>query len=128
MLKKKIVIKALPNLTGVYDCNDGGTYYIRQVGRVLWWFGEDDNANFSNVYRGIINQTTNTISGTWADVPKGQNTGSGRLTLKGTANGTAVLDRTFETGGFGGSKWTRVSLSSRKIKQKLSRALKRAKK
>ncbi|MBP1961164.1 hypothetical protein [Paenibacillus aceris] len=127
MLKKN-VIKALPNLTGVYDCNDGGTYYLRQVGRILWWFGEDDNAGFTNVYRGIINQTTNTITGTWADVPKGENLGSGRLTLKGTANDTVVLDRTFVTGGFGGSKWTRVSTSSKKVNQKFNTAMKKIKK
>jgi hypothetical protein len=30
------------DLTGIWQNNDGGTYYIRQLGDVIWWFGEND--------------------------------------------------------------------------------------
>jgi len=27
------------DLTGVWHANDGGTYYLRLLGRTVWWFG-----------------------------------------------------------------------------------------
>lgn len=31
---------AQEDLTGVWSCDDGGTYFIRQVGNIVWWYGE----------------------------------------------------------------------------------------
>lgn len=28
-----------PNLSGVWDASDIGTYYMRQMGDALWWLG-----------------------------------------------------------------------------------------
>jgi hypothetical protein len=119
---------ALPNLTGIYDCNDGGTYYLRQVGNTLWWYGENDEVTFSNVYRGVINQSANTIRGVWVDVPNGSTTSTGRLNLLGSTNGTITLTRTFATGGFGGSSWTRVATSAKKVQRKIRQATLRMRK
>src|SRR5436190_12774748 len=60
------------NLTGRWSGNDGGTYYLRQLGNELWWSGQsgDSGQTFSNVYQGTIRGDQ--ISGRWADVPQGR--------------------------------------------------------
>ena len=93
------------DLTGVWGCDDGGAYYIRQLGNTVWWFGEQDPANpgWSNVAKGTISGSKITL--TWADVPKGGAMGSGNLILQITSEDQ--LQAIQKTGGFGGSTWTR---------------------
>lgn len=31
---------AFADLTGKWSCNDGGNYYMRQLGKEVFWFGE----------------------------------------------------------------------------------------
>lgn len=91
------------NLSGVYKCNDGGTYYVRQNGNNLWWYGESgDKVGWTNIFKGTIRG--NDIHGTWIDVPKGNNQGGGLMTLR-ASNGKFIS--TYKTGGFSGSEWTR---------------------
>jgi hypothetical protein len=92
----------LGDLTGTWMGNDGGTYYIRQIGDEIVWFGE--SRLFSNVFFG--RRSGDTVAGDWADVPKGAILQSGTLTF--IVDNPAVLTRTAETGGFGGSRWSRV--------------------
>lgn len=100
---------AQADLTGVWSCDDGGLYYIRQFGDTVWWYGEQSSSNpaFSNVATGTVDG--NTISLDWADVPKGQTTGSGILVLN--VESTDRLTAIQKTGGFGGSVWTRMAIS-----------------
>jgi beta-lactam-binding protein with PASTA domain len=93
-------------LTGKWACNDGGTYYLREDGNALYWYGERAEVNppWANVFEGKI--SGDTIRGSWADVPKGRVGGQGTLQLK-IGDGGKVLERTGVTGGFGGSRWTR---------------------
>jgi hypothetical protein len=65
------------DLTGVWDCDDGGTYYLRQSGDTLWWFGEPsyEPGGWSNVAIGII--SGDTIDLDWSDVPKGSTMNDG---------------------------------------------------
>ena len=91
------------DLTGTWMGNDGGVYYVRQVGNKIVWFGEKGRL-WSNVYVGTLEGEN--IQGNWADVPKGCTSGSGTLTLRRTNHYT--LDRTAATGGFGGTQWHRV--------------------
>ena len=96
---------AFADLTGRWSCNDGGTYYIRQIGRDVYWFGElsPTSPTWSNVAVGQI--IGNQINLRWADVPKGTIMQSGNLILRlETPNRAAA---TYKTGGFGGSVWTR---------------------
>ncbi len=95
--------KPANNLSGVYKCNDGGTYYVRQNGNNLWWYGESgDKVGWTNIFKGTIRG--NDINGTWIDVPKGNNQGGGLMTLR-ASNGKFIS--TYKTGGFSGSEWTR---------------------
>jgi hypothetical protein len=61
----------LEELTGIWTGNDNGTYYIRQIGNIIWWFARDSNgdkeedAYFSNVFKGT--KTSNIIEGDWSD-------------------------------------------------------------
>jgi hypothetical protein len=93
------------DLTGVWNCDDGGKYYVRQLGTTVWWFGEQDpdNPGWSNVMRGTI--SGNMINADWADVPKGGVMQSGNLVLQIASNNQLVAIS--KTGGFGGSTWTR---------------------
>ncbi len=93
------------DLTGSWRCDDGGTYYVRQAGNEIWWYGEsgDGGRSWSNVFYGYIQG--NRIVGKWADVPHGQNQGLGEMTMEIQAINRLKAMR--KTGGFGGSEWTR---------------------
>ena len=94
------------DLTGRWSCNDGGTYYLRQTGSQVHWYGEaaDSQPAWSNVFSGRIHGTR--INGNWVDVPKGRSTGAGdlELVLEKDGNELRILRK---TGGFAGSRWTR---------------------
>jgi hypothetical protein len=95
------------DLTGVWQCDDGGHYYIRQFGPEIFWFGEQSpmHPEWTNVAHGKF-YGEGRIRLSWADVPKGGAISGGILILQ-TENGdsfTAVS----KSGGFGGSNWMRV--------------------
>ena len=93
------------HLTGKWLCNDGGTYFIRQIGSEIWWHGlsRDGGATWSNVFHGQLNGKQ--FSGRWADVPQGRIQGSGEITLQILGHNKFKAIR--KTGGFGGNMWTR---------------------
>jgi hypothetical protein len=93
------------NLTGVWNCDDDGKYYIRQFGSRVWWYGEDDpyTPTWSNIMRGDIR--SNIIRADWTDVPKGSIMQYGILELRIESNDRIVAIS--KTGGFAGSVWTR---------------------
>ncbi len=93
------------DLTGTWQGNDGGTYYIRQVGDQVWWLGEQSptGPTWSNVAFGRIEG--NTLRLEWADVPKGEVMSSGVLRI--VIDSPDALTAAEQTGNFGGSAWTR---------------------
>ena len=76
--------KATADLTDTWTSDEGGggIYYLTQIGSTLWWYGEGDpnSPGWSNVARGTI--SGNTITMTWADVPKGQTRNHGSMKLQ----------------------------------------------
>jgi hypothetical protein len=94
------------DMNGVWRANDGGTYYVRQVGNDVWWVGmsADGGKTWTNVFKGVRNGAT--VTGTWADVPHGKTRSSGILNLHvdGTT-GVLGWSRRDVSGGFGGSRW-----------------------
>ena len=75
-------------LTGVWAGNDTGTYYIRQVGDCVWWFGtEVKDVELGAVnQRGFANVASGRIVGTqldleWVDLPLGDTVNGGGLTF-----------------------------------------------
>jgi hypothetical protein len=98
-------VEAAPDLTGVFSCNDGGTYYVRQVGNIVWWVGvsSDQGASWTNVYKGTISGSA--VFGTWSDVPAGGAQGWGIMNL--VIHSPYSFDSSYKTGGFGGSHWSR---------------------
>jgi hypothetical protein len=95
------------DLTGDWGA-EGANIYIRQVNETIWWYAEDSTEDpaWTSVAYGTIEGDT--VSVTWADVPKGN----------ATIMGTAVLNVTSEdelqlvdqTGGFGGEDWENLKL------------------
>lgn len=121
ILKKKSKPRVLPGnrseqfsgagITGLWTCNDGGNYYVREVGNKVVWYGElvtSRGTQFSNVGFGTKNGSN--ISIDWMDVPKGNTAGKGTLQLRlGTNTLTKINGR-----GFSGSQWkkrNKVALS-----------------
>jgi hypothetical protein len=68
---------------GEYRADDGGTYYVRQIGNDVWWVGmsSDNGKSWTNVFHGQIKG--NRFAGGWLDVPKGGNASknAGKLTV-----------------------------------------------
>jgi hypothetical protein len=99
-------------LGGVWSANDGGTYWIRQIGNCLYWTGFSGpldspsmGRSFSNVYVGTVGLLT--VKGSWADVPRGGTKGSGTLTVR--IRSTRLLTKRRTTGApFTATIWTRT--------------------
>src|SRR5712691_7179934 len=67
-------------LNGYYEGDDGGAYFIRQIGDSVYWFGEDPNGAWANVLVGTI--SGNKITARFWDVPKGKTQGMGEMILQ----------------------------------------------
>ena len=107
LLFSVLVSAAWGDLSGRWSGNDGGTYYLRQTGSHVHWYGEAADAQpaWSNVFSGRIHGTR--IKGNWTDVPKGRTRGAGdlELVLEMEGNELRVVSK---TGGFAASRWTRI--------------------
>src|SRR5437763_5243311 len=71
---------AAKELNGYYEADNGGAYFIRQIGDDVYWFGEDPNGAWANVLVGTING--NKITARFWDVPKGKTLGMGEMVLQ----------------------------------------------
>jgi hypothetical protein len=102
------------SLTGVWECDDGGLYYLRQgPDRSVIWAGLHDSGfhkglDFTNVFRGWLSADGGALAGDWADVPRGATANSGTLAASviDDADGFRLVrvdDQT--TGGFSGQVW-----------------------
>ncbi len=97
--------QAVPELDGIWKCDDGGLYYVRQIGPDVLWYGESDpgEAMFANVAHGTVDDH-GCLRMRWADVPKGVKGACGELVLRVT---DATMQATRVSGGFGGQRWWR---------------------
>jgi hypothetical protein len=109
------------DLTGAWAADDGATYYIRQLGDgSVTWVGLNDSGfhsgmDFTNVFRGHVSPDETTLSGDWADVPRGESNNSGTLSLDIVASlyGPTIGSNELRqkaggtSGGFGGKVWRR---------------------
>jgi hypothetical protein len=101
-------------LSGVWHGSDNGTYYIRQLGSIVWWLGlsRDQGRSFANVFRGSISES-GPLVGEWVDVQMGVGgvLSGGTLTLQGDQSDTQLsttLTKTAETASFGAVIWTKI--------------------
>jgi hypothetical protein len=81
------------NLTGVWHTTGGVTFYVRQVGNQVWWFGEQAavNPRWTNVATGTLNGDTLTVQ--WVDVPMGGTRNQGSLGLRVVASNHMVVSQ-----------------------------------
>jgi hypothetical protein len=109
-------------LTGAWTGDDGGIYYIRGLeDGTIAWAGLHDSGfhkglEFTNVFRGHLSRHGVSISGHWADVPRGETMNAGRLSLEielvppeppSTVGKTQLWRKSAgTTGGFGGEVLT----------------------
>jgi hypothetical protein len=79
------------DLTGIWKCDDGGTYQMRMTIREdvseLFWYGKGEG--WQNVFHGINNSPweSRDFVGRWADVPPfgaGQNQGTITVRVQGS--------------------------------------------
>jgi hypothetical protein len=106
------------NLTGAWAGDDGGIYYLRQLGSVVWWNGMSERdasplnlgRDWNNVGRGVMDGTQIVVE--WSDVPRAESAGNGTLTLNVEDDGTGNVQivKVREEGengiGFGAAVWT----------------------
>jgi hypothetical protein len=97
---------ARADLNGTWRCDDGGLYFVRQIGPDVLWYGEgsSDRPFFANVAHGRM-EDDGRIRLMWADVPKGTTGKCGALVLHVGHDGE--MHAVTATGGFGGRVWTR---------------------
>lgn len=76
-------------INGYYEGDDGGAYFIRQIGNKIYWFGEDPKGGFANVLAGTI--SGNKLTASFWDVPKGKSKGAGEITLEIQAGGATLV-------------------------------------
>jgi hypothetical protein len=108
------------NVTGVWAGNDGGSYWVRQLGSCVYWAGFSGSGNspsigtsFSNVFAGWLSTSSGIrIYGYWADVPRGATASGGTITVDVAIDGSGrglTMNKFSSTGGFGGTAWKRIS-------------------
>ncbi|MEO0471215.1 MAG: hypothetical protein AAF206_16420 [Bacteroidota bacterium] len=102
-------------LAKVFAGNDGGAYYVTEVGKRVYWFAEHPGKDYAHVFEGI--RTGGTIKGKYWAVPKGGKTTTGSLTVKVNPNGS--MQRMAQTGGFPSTSFKVTSIQ--KIKNILPR-------
>jgi hypothetical protein len=69
------------DLSGIWSTQTGATFYVRQIGSQIWWYGTQSliNPRWTNVASGEI--YGNAVRVHWVDVPQGTTASSGNLTL-----------------------------------------------
>jgi len=91
------------DLTGAWKDENGTIYCMKQLGNKLFW-SMDDRPRVHNVFYGLVTQSY--IAGEWADLPGGQQNGSGTLTMRIESNDRFV--KIDQSGEYLGSVWTRA--------------------
>jgi hypothetical protein len=104
------VMPTAVELTGVWKANDGALYFVRGLddGSVTWAgmsnSGFHMGVDYTNVFKGTVSADGLTVSGHWADVPRGQTSSGGTLSLTIGQSGpvlTLTTNPAGTTGGFG---------------------------
>jgi hypothetical protein len=110
------------DLTGAWKGNDGGMYWIRQVGDCVWWFGTEVKdlepgllmqPGFANVASGRVDG--NRIDVQFADLPLGDILGGGGLTLAYDAEGDqlTIVEQRGDWLAYGATTLTRIAPDAR---------------
>lgn len=96
---------ASTTFAGRWMGNDGGRYVIVQNGIRVNWTGRsaDNGRTWTHRFSGSI-VAPGVVLGTWQDIAPGRMRQSGTLRVR-LQNG--VITRMSQTGGFGGSRWTK---------------------
>jgi hypothetical protein len=104
-------------LTGAWQGDDHGVYYIRQVGDCVWWFGTElvdvqpgltGMPGFANVASGRVYGIR--IEVEYADLPMGDVLGGGGLTLVYDAQNDrlSIIEQRGDWQPFGATTFTRI--------------------
>jgi len=80
------------DINAYYNSDDGGVYFVRQIGDKIYWFGEDPKGGFANVLMGTV--SGNKITAHWWDVPKGKAKGGGDITFEIKGDGASIVKLT----------------------------------
>jgi hypothetical protein len=93
------------DLSGIWKSNDGGVYFVRQIGTEVWWQGETADHEWVNAFKGTC--TEDTVTGEWIDLPKGKASSSGELNLNIQGN---KMTCTSSGGNFPSREWKKENV------------------
>jgi hypothetical protein len=97
------------DLTGDWKADNGDPIYLRQIDNAVWYYGESlaENENWTSVGYGTLEG--NTIEMNWTDIPKGNASLMGTVTLNVTSD--TELEVMDQTGGWAekGAKLMKVN-------------------
>lgn len=72
----------VPDLSGVWRTQTGATFYVRQIGREIWWFGTQsaNRPQWTSVAGGKVINGVITVR--WVDVPAAEGRRDGFVELR----------------------------------------------
>jgi hypothetical protein len=76
------------DLTGMWHTQTGATFYVRQIGTEIWWYGSE-GSRWTNVAGGRVDGDVIRIR--WVDVPLGVARSAGTLGLRVVAGNHLVV-------------------------------------
>ena len=105
------------NLSGVWESDDGGEYFICQYGRKIFWHGrsnQNSRHNWAHVAHGMIDDRE-IIHLTFGDIPIARDRYTGSIDIK-VASDYAVMTKLVDSKNiFLTKSWKRVSLQYHKV-------------
>jgi len=94
-------------LSGVWQTDAGGCYYLIQDGNEVWWSSTIQSGSQPyNVFHGVI--AGNTLTGIWCDMPANPNRGYGQSISLNIENNNRMV-KTASSVSYAGSVWTRTN-------------------
>jgi hypothetical protein len=96
------------DLTGYWTVSPDADIYVRQIDSDVWWYCESVGVQpgWTSVANGTVDGTI--VNLRWVDVPKGNATLDGTLTLNITSDDEMQLID--QTGGWGGEDWKDIKI------------------
>lgn len=108
-------VAAAAILESFYVGEDGGAYFVSCLGDDVYWYAEHPGKKYAHVFKGKYDKKAKTVSGSWWDVAKYSDSGSGTVTFNVETGGLWKIAK--KTGDFPTIQLRRNDLTKKIIDQ-----------